>query len=68
MTRIFNPIDPIAIEEIYNSQIQARVIAECVQDKIYYLQTGERNSGKAVKSYLMEKAFINMVKPLKHHL
>jgi hypothetical protein len=61
MTRIINPIYPIENEKIYNSQIKARAIAGCVQDKLYYLQTGERNSGKGVETDLMKKAFYKYV-------
>jgi hypothetical protein len=49
-------------EKIYNAQIKARAIAGCVQDKTYYLQTGERNSGKGVETDLMKKAFDKYVK------
>jgi hypothetical protein len=61
MTRIINPIYPIENEKIYNSQIKARAIAGCVQDKTYYLQTGERNTGKGVETDLMKKAFYKYV-------
>ncbi len=47
--------------KIYNSQIKARAIAGCIQDKLYYLQTGERNSGKGVEIDLMKKAFYKYV-------
>ena len=57
MSRIINPIYPIESEKNYNAQIKARAIAGCVQDKKYYLQTGERNSGKGVETDLMMKAF-----------
>lgn len=57
MTIIINPIYPIDNEKKYNAQIKARAIAGCVQDKTYYLQTGERNSGKGVETDLMKKAF-----------
>ncbi len=62
MTRIIEPIYPIENEKIYNAQIKARAIAGCVQDKTYYLQTGERNSGKGVETDLMKKAFDKYVK------
>jgi hypothetical protein len=61
MTRIINPIYPIENEKIFNSQIKARAIAGCVQDKTYYLQTGERNTGKGVETDLMKKAFYKYV-------
>ena len=62
MARIIEPIYPIENEKIYNAQIKARAIAGCVQDKMYYLQTGERNSGKGVETDLMKKAFDKYVK------
>ena len=62
MTQVINPIYPIESEKIYNAEIKARAIAGCVQDKIYYLQTGERNSGKGVETDLMKKAFDKYVK------
>lgn len=57
MTRVINPIYPIECEKKYNAEIKARAIAGCVQDKKYYLQTGERNSGKGVETDLLMKAF-----------
>lgn len=62
MTQVINPIYPIESEKKYNAEIKARAIAGCVQDKIYYLQTGERNSGKGVETDLMKKAFDKYVK------
>ena len=62
MTRVINPIYPIESEKKYNAEIKARAIAGCVQDKMYYLQTGERNSGKGVETDLMKKAFDKYVK------
>ena len=62
MTRVINPIYPIESEKKYNAEIKARAIAGCVQDKKYYLQTGERNSGKGVETDLMMKAFDKYVR------
>ena len=62
MSRVINPIYPIESEKKYNAEIKARAIAGCVQDKMYYLQTGERNSGKGVETDLMKKAFDKYVK------
>ena len=62
MTQVINPIYPIESEKKYNAEIKARAIAGCVQDKMYYLQTGERNSGKGVETDLMKKAFDKYVK------
>ena len=61
MTRVINPIYPIESEKKYNAEIKARAIAGCVQDKMYYLQTGERNSGKGVETDLMKNAFDSML-------
>ena len=56
MARVVTPIYTIKREKKYNAEIKARAIAGCVQDKMYYLQTGERNSGKGVETDLMKKS------------
>ena len=46
----------------YNAENIARAIAGCVQDKLYYLQTGERDTGKVVETDSMKKTFDKYVR------